>query len=112
MYTCGEMIISMFSQNMYAFIKRDLFFSLEEVESYKLIVGIAKLVAPPLETPEMLVERMKREGVSDTKIAGHLIEKYDRITNFRLGVLLPANPGANIEPGSHKRRGKRLRAGV
>ncbi|QWV97473.1 hypothetical protein KP005_19395 [Geomonas nitrogeniifigens] len=60
------------------------------------------------EAQEELVSRLKAEGFKDNHIAKELQRRFPTISTFRVGSLLPANPGANISPGSISKRGRRL----
>lgn len=62
----------------------------------------------PLETPEQLTERLKSKDKTDKEIAKVLKQAYPDISTFKIGSLLPAKPGATIEPGSISTRGRRL----
>jgi hypothetical protein len=64
------------------------------------------------ESPENIMSRARKSGKSDAEIAAEIDAIWtgsNRLTNEKLGRLLPANPGANIDPASHEKRGKRLR---
>lgn len=61
------------------------------------------------EPKEKFVERMKANGKTPVEIAHALIEKYGRFTDHKLGSLLPANPGDEIEYDSVRKQGQRLR---
>lgn len=60
------------------------------------------------ETDEDLCILLKQESLLPHEIAGRLKCKFPDITAYRIGVLLPANPGTNIDAGSAKKQGQRL----
>ncbi|MDA8427840.1 MAG: hypothetical protein M0T70_01145 [Geobacteraceae bacterium] len=60
------------------------------------------------ETAEELAIRLQQAGKPLHKIAGRLKSEFPNITAYRIGKLLPANPGANIDAESHKKQGNRL----
>jgi hypothetical protein len=62
-----------------------------------------------IEPHDKFVERMKKNGKPELEITKALLEKDKSITNYRLGILLPANPGTHIDPESSKQQGKRLK---
>lgn len=57
-----------------------------------------------------LCERFKSQGLSEKQIAKELKKHFPAIKPSRIGRLLPANPGANITPDAHRKRGERLLA--
>jgi len=57
---------------------------------------------------EKFVHELKSTNLSDKEIAKRLKQEFPDIYASRIGRLLPANPGMNIEADSHRKRGKRL----
>ncbi len=65
----------------------------------------------PQETKELasqLCSSLKENGLTEKEIAQKLKQTYPTIYPSLIGRLLPANPGANIDSDSHRKRGKRL----
>ena len=92
------------------------------LDSHKLVVKLPELIKykellfeNPQKSrtpPEKIVERGKRAGKTDKEIASEIDKEWteeDRLTNEKMGRLLPASPGAAITQESHIQRGKRLR---
>lgn len=57
-----------------------------------------------------LCESLKNQGRNEKQIAKELKKHFPEIKPSRIGRLLPANPGANITPDAHRKRGERLLA--
>jgi hypothetical protein len=60
------------------------------------------------ETDAEMCERMKREGWPEAVITQKLRQANPGISSYKVGALLPANPGATIAQSSVSKRGQRL----
>lgn len=87
-------------------------FSCQLVVSSAAIEEYIKLLAcggHTRRTPEQIVEDERRAGRKDHEIAKILnTELGDSITAYKIGTLLPANPGAHVEKTSSERHARRL----
>lgn len=61
-----------------------------------------------LDAVEWLCNQLKTQGLKYNEIAKRLKHEFPTLTPYRIGVLLPANPGRDIKSSGHRKRGSRL----
>lgn len=87
--------------------KSNLVVSTDELEHYTVTIGL-EAELPAEEDERQLVARMQAKGRAKEEIAKALKNRFPRITQYRIGFLLPANPGTYVSPEACRKQGQRL----